>query len=50
MADVRNSRDFANISLEIINNLHFTFIVDNTPFPYPEGAYPYTDIHITLCN
>lgn len=33
-----------------INNASFIFVVDNTPFPFPQGSFSYTNISISLTN
>lgn len=30
-----------------LNQIHETFIVDNTPYPFPEGAEPYSNIWLS---
>ena len=30
-----------------MSEVHNHFIVDNTPYPFPNGAYPYSDLLIT---
>ncbi len=34
--------------IDVISDVKFSFIVDNTLFPYPQGAYSYSPINIDL--
>lgn len=31
-----------------LNQLHEYYVVDNTPYPYPIGAYPYQNLSVTM--
>lgn len=37
-----------NQSIEEINNMNFSFIIDNTLFPYPSGAYGFDPLKINI--
>ena len=37
-----------NQTIEQISNVQYTFIVDNTPYPYPTGAYSFSAIPIDV--
>ena len=37
-----------NQSVDQIKNMQFSFIVDNTLYPYPSGAYSYSPITIDV--
>jgi hypothetical protein len=37
-----------NEEIDNINDIVFSFIVDNTLFPYPDGAYAYSPINIDV--
>jgi hypothetical protein len=50
VSDVGKLDQVQDIPISIINDMHYNFLVDNTPFPYPEGAYPYSSLSISLCN
>lgn len=34
--------------IDVISDVKFSFIVDNTLFPYPDGAYSYSNINIDM--